>query len=418
MNDNKLAQVFHYDLYGKREEKYEFLNTNSLEKMYWFTLELMEPNFNFRKLDRSNIEIYNRGFTIPNLFNNYSNGVTSERDQITIHFEIQTLINTVNDLKELKPEEFRLKHDNKPDGRDWTVASAKADVLNSKLFIINILYRPFDYRLTFYSGKTKGFFAFPRGAIMNNFLTNNNIGLIIPKQTKDNVGAFISRNIAGHKSFSAYDKNSIFPLYLISDDQIDIDKTIQNNRIPNLNPQIVQQLAGQLALTFTPEKEPTPCTFAPIDILDYIYAILHSPTYRAKYKEFLKIDFPRIPYPKDQETFWKFVKLGGELRQIHLLESPVVERFITSYPVSGTNEVGKVKYEEEKVWINESQYFDHVPQEAWEFYIGGYQPAQKWLKDRKGRQLSFEDVRHYQKIIVALTKTDRIMKEIDKVEFE
>jgi predicted helicase len=156
-------------------------------------------------------------------------------------------------------------------------------------------------------------------------------------------------------------------------------------------------------------------TFAPIDILDYIYAVLYSPTYREKYKEFLKIDFPRVPYPENAATFRKLVQLGGELRQLHLLESPVVEQFITTYPVAGDNKVSKVKYEGGKVWINATQYFDDVPQIAWEFYIGGYQPAQKWLKDRKGRELSFEDIQHYQKIVIALAETDRIMKEIDEV---
>ena len=122
-----------------------------------------------------------------------------------------------------------------------------------------------------------------------------------------------------------------------------------------------------------------------------------------------------MSYPENAETFWKLVKLGGELRQIHLLESPVVNNLITTYPVNGNNKVTKVKFEAGKVWINETQYFDKVPQIGWEFYIGGYQPAQKWLKDRKGRELNFEDILHYQKIIVALTETDRIMKEIDKV---
>jgi predicted helicase len=158
--------------------------------------------------------------------------------------------------------------------------------------------------------------------------------------------------------------------------------------------------------------------FAPIDILDYIYAVLHSPTYREKYKEFLKIDFPRVPYPKDKETLWKLVKLGGEIRQIHLLESFKVEEFITSYPVGGDNIVVNPKYKENKVYINDTQHFDNVPLVAWEFYIGGYQPAQKWLKDRKGRELTYEDIKHYQKIIVALTETDRIMKEIDEVGVE
>jgi hypothetical protein len=125
-----------------------------------------------------------------------------------------------------------------------------------------------------------------------------------------------------------------------------------------------------------------------------------------------------VPYPKDPATFWKLVALGGELRQIHLLESPEVEKFITQYPVDGNNKVEKIKYEDKKVFINETQYFDNVPPVAWEFYIGGYQPAQKWLKDRKGRELTFDDILHYQKIIVALTETDQIMKKIDKIKIE
>ena len=166
------------------------------------------------------------------------------------------------------------------------------------------------------------------------------------------------------------------------------------------------------------EQEGGKQEFAPIDILDYIYAVLHSPTYREKYKEFLKIDFPRVPYPKDIETFWQLVKLGGELRQIHLLESPTVEKYFTKYPIDGDNVVCKPKYENGNVFINDTQYFANVPEIAWNFFIGGYQPAQKWLKDRKERTLEFDDILHYQKIIVALTETDRIRKEIDKIELE
>ena len=191
-----------------------------------------------------------------------------------------------------------------------------------------------------------------------------------------------------------------------------------SQRTPNLNPKIVKQIADKIGLVFTNEKETTENTFAPIDILDYIYAVLHSPTYRKKYKEFLKIDFPRVPYPKDKDTFWQLVKLGGEIRQIHLLESPIVEKFITHYPnaTDGNNVISKIKYEGGNVYINETQYFANVPQVAWEFYIGGYQPAQKWLKDRKGRKLEADDILHYQKIIVALFETDRLMNEIDKIE--
>ena len=153
--------------------------------------------------------------------------------------------------------------------------------------------------------------------------------------------------------------------------------------------------------------------------------MLHSPTYRDKYKEFLKIDFPRVPYPTNKEQFWKLVKLGGELRKYHLLEHSKIDNFITEYPEDGDNVVTRkmttrsIGYEAKtptkgKVWINDEQYFDGVPLIAWNFYIGGYQPAQKWLKDRKERTLSYEDIFHYQRIIVALMNTDRLMKLIDK----
>ncbi|MEN9912318.1 MAG: hypothetical protein RI956_762, partial [Pseudomonadota bacterium] len=231
-------------------------------------------------------------------------------------------------------------------------------------------------------------------------------------------------------------------------------------RTPNLDAEIIKKIAEQLGLRFVNEKQSNSpplegCPqggvvknneqaanlstisqggdFAPIDLLDYIYAVLHSPAYREKYKEFLKIDFPRVPYLKDSSTFWQLVKLGGELRQIHLLESDAVEDYITQYPIDGENRVSNLRFENNhpainstppkegnlgKVYINDTQYFDNVPLIAWEFYIGGYQPAQKWLKDRKGRTLEFDDILHYQKMIVALSKTDELMKKINAINIE
>jgi predicted helicase len=235
---------------------------------------------------------------------------------------------------------------------------------------------------------------------------------------------------------------SIYPLYLYTESSGQLSLGSAETRTPNLNLEIVDQIAKGLGLTFTSEKrkEGEVCfaesgevmpeyrqTFAPIDLLDYIYAMLHSPTYRETYKEFLKIDFPRVPYPTDAEAFWKLVALGSELRQLHLMESPVLNQFITQYSVGGENEVEKIRYENlpgfenleglatGRVYINSDQYFDSVPEVAWNFYIGGYQPAQKWLKDRKGRILDFEDIMHYQRIIKALTETDRVMGEIDQI---
>ena len=296
--------------------------------------------------------------------------------------------------------------------------------LKDELFV-KYNYRPFDTKWTYYTGESKGFIGWPVKVVMRHLLYSDNIGLVTARQC---VGSwqyiFITKligdfNLTG--TAGRYGSGNYFPLYIypISDGQKSLEQT--SKRVPNLNTEIVDKIAKKIGLPFTNEKTNSsslnlPTTFAPIDILDYIYAVLHSPTYREKYKEFLKIDFPRVPYPKNADTFWKLVKLGGELRQIHLLESPVVNKFITTYPVNGSNEVTKLKYEDGKVWINVDQYFDHVPQVAWQFYIGGYQPAQKWLKDRKGKVLSFDDIQHYQKIIVALNETDRLMKEIDKIE--
>ena len=256
----------------------------------------------------------------------------------------------------------------------------------------------------------------PRGEVMRHLVLGKNIALNLVKVGRDidSPNYFLSKTITDKNLVTSLDNSSVFPLYVYpeSDTQFTLDQT---ERTPNLNPAIVQQIAQKVSLQFTNEKEQDSTTFAPIDLLDYIYAVLHSPTYRETYKEFLKIDFPRVPYPKDAATFWALVALGGQLRQTHLLESPAVEKKLTQYPEDGDNVVKKIRYENGNAYINETQYFANVPPLAWEFYIGGYQPAQKWLKDRKGRELSFEDVGHYRRIIAALVETDRLMKEVDLV---
>jgi predicted helicase len=275
----------------------------------------------------------------------------------------------------------------------------------------------------------------PRTDIMKHFINDKNVGLVVARQCADDWKYILCTKDANDFNLTGtagrYGSGYTFPLYLYtqpSNNQQTAFETIE--RTPNLNPEIVKQIEDGLGLQFVHEPvETLQCnvsttntkteprtTFAPIDILDYIYAVLHSPTYREKYKEFLKIDFPRVPYPTDIQTFWKLVDLGGELREIHLLESPTVEKYITQYPEDGENIVTKPVYKNGNVYINETQYFANVPEVAWNFYIGGYQPAQKWLKDRKDRELSYEDILHYQKIIVALSETDRIMREIDGIE--
>jgi predicted helicase len=308
------------------------------------------------------------------------------------------------------------------DNDKWDANQTRKNVSKSNIKeqIRNFQYRPFDNRKVFYNPY---FVARPNTKVLSHFIKENS-GLIICRQGQavggDEWNVVFTCKYLTDQNIYRRGGGTVFPLYLYSEtnSQQTIGQTTE--RIPNLKIEIVKQIADKLGLAFTTERESIKDSFAPIDILDYIYAVLHSPTYREKYKEFLKIDFPKLPFPKNKDIFWKLVELGGEIRQIHLLESPKVENRITQYPIDDENKgfVRYVKYQDGKVYINETQYFDNVPQVAWDFYIGGYQPAQKWLKDRKERKLEFDDILYYQKIIVALTETDRLMDEINKIDIE
>lgn len=615
---NELGKVFHYDLLGKRELKYDFLIGNSIKTIEYKELPSIAPNYFFANKNFEEQTEYDKGFSVNDIFNLSNVGIVTAKDVILIN-------NSKNDLLTNVYNYFKTETNNN--------------------LIQKISYRPFDDKYVYYDTKI---IERAREKVMQHFLKGDNIGIDLCRQIVSDsythtfvVNKIVDDSFVSNKS---RERGYVFPLYLYPDNngQQNIEQTAA--RTPNLNLEIVNQIAQKLGLTFTNEKETTfspPLegngeinTFAPIDILDYIYAVLHSPIYREKYKEFLKIDFPRVPYPTNKETFWQLVKLGGELRQIHLLDSPTVEKYITQYPVNGDNAVERVFFdlsptlskgkggnrdleegcrpgyvtanpltykiikdfrnehksnptpaekviweflrnkkvghkirrqhiiddfiadfvclqkkvvieidgkihefnkeydalrsaklnalgytvirftndevlttpeivakkiqhyldsrldniniidqdtdspeqddsasysppmegqeakfspplekrgaflspplEEQranfsphlekqsaflspplegqgevgKVWINSTQYFNNVPKVAWNFYIGGYQPAQKWLKDRKGRKLEFEDILHYQKIIVALTETDRLMKEIDKTNIE
>jgi predicted helicase len=417
---NELGKVFHYDLFGKREFKYDFLAGNSPETIEYKELPNIAPNYFFVQKDYDEKSSYEKGISANDLFKIGNSGVVSKRDKLNIHDTKQGVIQMLDDVINLDEIQCRNKYSIPDDVRDWNFSLARKDIQEANKnpeLVKQINYRPFDKRYFYYTGKSKGVVGWPVPVVSDHLLHSDNLGFMSNKKVE--VGEFthyiIYKGIVESHAVSMKEINYVFPLYLYpeTNGQQTIEQTTA--RKPNLKQEIVNQIAEKLGLTFTNEKETTAGTFAPIDILDYIYAVLHSPTYREKYKEFLKIDFPRVPYPKDKNTFWQLVKLGGEIRQIHLLESPVVENFITQYSIDGDNVVGKIKYQDGKVYINESQYFANVPKISWNFYIGGYQPAQKWMKDRKGRALSFEDIMHYQKIIVALSETDRIMREIDKI---
>jgi hypothetical protein len=351
-NQKHLGRVHHAELYGKREYKFSALNENNLSTIKWINLEYSEPYYFFVPKDFSGEKEYKGGFKIDDLFSISTSGIKTHNDDTLVSFD---------------PFE-----DNDQD----------------------YLYRPFDTRSIDYDLHKV---IRHRFNVMKHMLKDN-ISLLTSKQlsTFDFQHVFVATSLSDICATSLQTKEStyVFPLYIYSED---------GSKTPNLKKKIVdgiEKIAGKVS---------------PEDIFYYIYAILYSTKYREKYKEFLRIDFPYVPYPKNKEIFWKLVALGRELRNLHLLESPKVSKFITTYLVDGTNIIEKVEYKDGEVFINNDQYFGNVPEIAWSFWIGGYQPAQKWLKDRKGRRLINEDIEHYQKVIVALTETDRIMKKIDKL---
>ena len=380
----KLASVFHYDLYGKRDNKYQFLNDSNLNNIKWNKLDYKEPEYFFVPKDTSLDDEYNTFINLVELYPQNSMGIATGKDSELVKFNKSDFNEEVENIREF-------------------------------------FYKPFDIRFTIFDNKI---LQRARFSHMKNCTFKENLGLNIVRQSKLNgVEALISNDISNRDLVTNHTYN--LPLYLYQD-----ENSLGNERVPNLNLEIVKEIEEKLALKFVNDvipqergqKEDTKDSFAPIDLLDYIYAVLHSPSYREKYKEFLKIDFPRVPYP-DFKTFWDLVELGGKLRQIHLLEDSSLDERVIDISGEGSLEIVNKLAKKDTVIendivtlnINSEVSIINIPLVAWEFYIGGYQPAQKWLKDRVGRELSRADMKHYNKIINALLKTDELMKKIDGI---
>ena len=388
---NELGKVFHCDLFGKREFKYDFLFNNSLKSISFKELPNVAPNYFFVAKDFEEQKNYNKGFAVNELFSLNNVGIVTAKDAILINSSKEELTQNVEEYYKIEANQNLIQ---------------------------KISYRPFDDRFVYFDTKLV---ERAREKVMKNFLNNENVGLVINRPAQGGSDFFsdiyLTANITDQSIFSAMKRSPfICSLYLYPD-----ENSLTIERTPNLNLEIVKEIEEKLNLTFVSEKEDNSSTFAPIDILDYIYAVLHSPTYRETYKEFLKIDFPRVPFPH-VETFWQLVAWGSKLRALHLLEDESLNERIIEIDDGNpliTNKLNQKDFivADEKVTlhINPEVAISNIPLIAWEFYIGGYQPAQKWLKDRVGAELSRSDLKHYNRIINALTKTDAIMKEIDKI---
>jgi predicted helicase len=421
-----LADVRHGDLWGSRTAKYNILWAETAAVASSTDLPKTRPQYPFVPRDDELEEAYGKGVALSDLLPINSVGIVTARDALTIDMDREALWARVEDFTRLDPETLRRKYSLGEDVQDWSVASAKADVMDNfeKGRLIRIAYRPLDIRWTYFTGTSRGFQCRPRHEVMRHLAEHSNLALMVPKQTKDGIGGLVNDGVAGHKAFSGFDITSNFPLYLYPDAEAEQpDAFASKHRTTNLDPKLYAAICKAAGIDPADQAGPDDDFRAAtgearpseVKVFDYIYGVLHSPAYRETFAEFLKIDFPRIPYPPSPEVFRHVSDKGEQLRRLHLMEPAAIGD--TPYPYEGDGDdvvaSGYPKFESGKVRVNKGQHFADVPKIAWEFHIGGYQPAQKWLKDRRGRTLSFEDITHYQRIVKILAETDRVMKEIE-----
>lgn len=416
---DELAKVMYFEMKGNRQDKYEYLSNHGIASTPFEPIEPVEPTYYFVPKSIEGKGQYEDGVSIKDLFEVFSNGIETKCDEVSIRFSYDDIAHTVRDFRELSIDELKVKYAKK-ESASWTYEKAQRSIIADPPVLDQVQCFPFDYRYTAIQRNSGGFIGRSRYEVMHNLLSDkNNLALIVPRQTtQDYRHSFVTNRIVnGNITASAklFGTGSVFPLYVYPTDvQTSFDG---NYRKPNLDMTIVGKIADKIGLQFESEQSGSDGTFAPIDLFDYIYGVLHTPSYREQYNEFLQTDFPRIPYPADANEFRRIAKLGGELRKVHLMEAPLP--MVTEFNVKGSKMVEAVKVTDGngdglcKLWINNEQYFDNVPRVAWEFYIGGYQPAQKWLKDRKGMKLEWDDVMHYQRIISALCKTHELMQQLD-----
>lgn len=350
---SELGKVYYYDLYGKREEKYDFLTNTPFSEVKYQELQPVAPMYFFVPKNFGLMDEYEKGVSISSLFSLGSMGITTGHDKEMVSLQ-----------------------------------SFKSD------YNFQYSYRPFDIRWINYDVKQ---ITRARANVMNN-LKKPNIALCLIKVNSSSDGLFkvlMSAGLTDKTILSSKDNANVFPLYLYT------KEFGEEKKNPNLKKEEWQKFNDAVGKETTPEE-----------ILAYIYAVLHSLSYRERYKEFLKVDFPRIPLPKTAKEFNRLTAIGQQLIDLHLMNNAQSWKCTTTFPEVGSQQVDFQKWKDGQVWINDKQYFGNVPESVWEFYIGGYQPAQKWLKDRKGHILSFDEIKHYLHIIHALEETMKLMKEI------
>ena len=427
------ARVHYADLWGTREGKYQTLGQMEVITTPWRELQPQSPFYLFAPQDTALEHEFKMFWNVMDIFPLNSTGVKTHRDHFVFDFDNEKLLERIASFRNPAFSDEKIAADYElKDTRDWKLNIMRnmlAKSNNWEQHLTKALYRPFDIRYYYHHEHVV---ELPRDEIMRHLVAGDNLSLNVGRagQVTGSIlwDVVLCNKLIVDVNLFRRGGNVVFPLYLFT-----FGKTLKGQRsiplssywpsskegrTPNFNPAFIEDFSGKVGLAFIPDgRGDLETTLGPEDVFFYAYAVFHSPTYRQRYSEFLKGDFPRLPLTGNKALFAALVGLGAELVSLHLMESPRLDNFITRFLVSGSQVVEGVRYEDSarRVYINSEQYFEGVPPEVWAFTIGGFQVCHKWLKDRKGRTLSFEDLHHYQKVIVALAETIRLMGEIDVV---
>jgi hypothetical protein len=404
--DSKETRVCHHELFGLRQSKYDWLETKQFQAGDYQELNPCSPFYLFRPEAAGN-EHYLRWPSLPEIFPLNSVGIVTARDGLTIHDTPDQVRKTIHHFASLDPESARAAYQLGKDARDWKVELAQKDLKGSGLSdskIVPILYRPFDTRYTYYTGISRGFHCMPRNEVMRHMLEEN-VGIVSVRQVAEGVFNHVMLTntiIESRITLSNKGIGYLFPLYIYPDEQKE-DIFASDEREYNIASGLLEQFSRQWP------------QFQPEQLFYYVYAILHSNQYRERFAQYLRMDFPRLPFTDDYQLFTRLAEMGKELAGIHLLKSPRLNPPVARYQGGGSNDlVESIRYDERKhtVRINPDKHFEGITPELWNYHIGGYQVLHKYLKDRRGKTLS--DPIHYCRMATALHLTIETQAAIDK----
>jgi len=419
------CRVFYAGMKGSKAgklKKLEELKESNYKAVQWQRVFPTEDFYLFTPGEK--VDIYRHFMKVTDIFPVHSVGIVTARDKLTIKENESEVYETIHNFSFLDETLVRKMYRLGDDTRDWQVKEAKRDIIESGLDnskIVPILHRPFDLRYTYYTGKSRGFICMPRSVVMRHMLQDN-IGLVTVRQVPGGVfnhcfaaGTIIDSRITTSQKGMAY----IFPLYkYIFPNENKKKRVFDYNKVYpvagmtrqcNIDPAVFTRLREIFGNDILPSSE---------QIFYYIYAILNSGIYRERYRDHLKIDFPRIPFTSDIELFMQLSSIGERLAAVHLMKSRELDQTFSKFAVIGNNLVEGPIFKpsfggDGRVYINETQYFSHISEELWEYEVCGYKVLKKWLQVRKNRRLAPGEILHYIKICRALQLTINYSKEID-----